>query len=164
MLSTTGAPGVGVPERSTVEALVELGRDIADPVEREVATGTRFASPGFALDEGRVRARMRRHVARGEPEGGSERQLAAILCSDDRTAMLASLTVPTLVVHGDADPLVPLDGGAATAAAIPGARFMVISGLAHELPPQTWPEVVAAIVALARGADARRDRRPPSTG
>jgi pimeloyl-ACP methyl ester carboxylesterase len=157
--STTGA-GVGTRDARTVDEFVELAQNFPDPVEREVETCRRFASPGFAFDEARVRARMTRHVTRGEPGGGSERQLAAILATGDLTAKLGSLAVPTLVIHGDADRMVTPDGGEATAAAIPGAVHMVIAGMAHELPPETWPEVVAAIVALARKAEATSGRTP----
>ena len=67
--------------------------------------------------------------------GGVRRQLIAIWLSGDRTAgAAASCSVPTLVMHGDADPLVPVDGGRATARAIPGARLEIIAGMGHELP------------------------------
>jgi pimeloyl-ACP methyl ester carboxylesterase len=154
VMSTTGAPGVGAMTRETIDVLAEMARAYPDPVRCEVETARRFASPGFAFDEGRVRARAEHHRARGVPEGGVARQLAAMLVSGDRTAALASVSVPTLVVHGDADAMVPVDGGEATARAVPGAELMIVPGMAHELPPETWPAMVAAIVALARRADA----------
>jgi len=160
IMSTTGAPGVGTMTRETVEELMALQAAVADPVERDVATGRRFASPGFAFDEAYVRARAERHYARGEPEGGVVRQLAAMLASGDRTAALSRLDVPTLVVHGDADAMVPVDGGEATARAVPGAELLIVPGLAHELPPAAWPRIVGAIVAVARRADA--GRKPPA--
>ena len=160
VMSTTGAPGVGAMTGATVGELLELDRAYDDPVEREVATARRFASPGFAFEEAAVRARAARHQARGEPAGGVVRQLAAMLASGDRTAALGRLEVPTLVVHGDADAMVPLDGGLATAAAIPGSALLVVAGMAHELPRAVWPTIVGAIVALARRADAdRRDEQ-----
>ena len=70
----------------------------------------------------------------------------------DRGASLAHVTVPTIVVHGDADTLVPMDGGEATARAIPGAELLVIPDMGHEIPPGAQAEVVAAIVANARRA------------
>jgi pimeloyl-ACP methyl ester carboxylesterase len=62
------------------------------------------------------------------------------------------VTVPTLVIHGDIDPLVPLDAGEATARAIPGAELLVIADMGHEIPPATWRSVVPAIAANARRA------------
>jgi pimeloyl-ACP methyl ester carboxylesterase len=153
VMSTTGAPGVGVISPETIGVLADLDAAYADPVERAVETARRFASPGFAFDEARERARAQAHLARGEPVGGVVRQLAAMVSSGDRSAALRSVSVPTLVIHGDADCMVPPDGGSATASAVPGAELLVIPGMAHELPPETWPTVVAAIVALARRAD-----------
>jgi len=66
---------------------------------------------------------------------------------------LSQITAPTLVIHGDADTLVPLDAGEATARAVPGAELLVIPDMGHEIPPATWRYVVAAIVGNARGAD-----------
>jgi len=158
--STTGA-GVGTRDLRTIDELAELAEDHPDPVEREVETSRRFASPGFAFDEARVRARMERHYARGEPGGGMDRQLAAILATEELTPALASLAVPALVVHGDADRMITPAGGEATAAAIAGAQHVVIAGMAHELPPETWPGVAAAIVALAQSAEVA-GKRPAS--
>jgi pimeloyl-ACP methyl ester carboxylesterase len=63
---------------------------------------------------------------------------------------LSTLDVPTLVIHGSADPLVPLQGGIDTANAIPGAKLMVIEGMGHTLPEAVWPRVIDAIASHAR--------------
>ncbi len=86
---------------------------------------------------------------------GSERQLAAIQASPDRTRALRTLHTPTLVIHGTADPLVSPSGGRATARAIPGARLLNIKGMGHDLPRVVWPQLVDAIAEHAAGADAR---------
>lgn len=65
---------------------------------------------------------------------GNLRQLLAILADGDRTTRLRRVTAPTLVIHGADDPLVDVGGGRATAAAVPGARLVVIEDMAHELP------------------------------
>jgi pimeloyl-ACP methyl ester carboxylesterase len=57
--------------------------------------------------------------------------------------------VPTLVLHGEADPLVRPAGGRATAAAVPGARLVTYPGMGHNLPPQLWPALVDEIAAIA---------------
>ncbi|HLG92862.1 MAG TPA: alpha/beta hydrolase, partial [Acidimicrobiales bacterium] len=84
------------------------------------------------------------------------RQAAAIARQPDRTQALSRLRVPTLVVHGDADPLVGLSGGQATAKAIPGAELLVIPGLGHSLPEEVWPQVTQAMAANARRAGGAR--------
>ena len=67
------------------------------------------------------------------PEGAG-RQLAAIYASGDRSAQLAELDVPTLVIHGRDDTLISPEGGEATAALIPGARLLLVSDMGHDVP------------------------------
>ena len=80
---------------------------------------------------------------------GVVRQVLAIVASPDRTEGLRHLETPTLVIHGEDDPLVALSGGQATAAAVRGSSLMTIPGMGHDLPTEVWPEVVAAIASLA---------------
>jgi pimeloyl-ACP methyl ester carboxylesterase len=83
------------------------------------------------------------------------RQMAAIAASRSRVDELRTLTVPALVVHGEVDPLVPVENGRRTAEAIPGARLLVLPTMGHDLPEPCWPEIVDAIVETARRADTR---------
>ena len=107
---------------------------------------TLIGSPGFPPDEAELRARAGMAYDRGINPAGSARQLAAIIASGDRRPMLASIHVPTLVIHGDSDRLVRPSGGRATARAIPGARLLTIEGMGHDLPRAVWPRFVDAIV------------------
>jgi pimeloyl-ACP methyl ester carboxylesterase len=86
---------------------------------------------------------------RGLNPPGVARQLAAIVASGSRRDALGAIRVPTLVIHGDVDPLVPLAGGIATANAIPGAKLMVIKGMGHALPMPMWSQIIEAIVSHA---------------
>ena len=86
---------------------------------------------------------------RGYNPDGIARQLAAILASGSRRRALPELQVPTLVLHGEADPMIPMAGGEATAQAIPGARLITIPGWGHDLPPAVWPTLVEAMAAHA---------------
>ena len=84
---------------------------------------------------------------------GFIRQLAAILASGNRTQALASVTAPTLVIHGADDPLVPAAHGHATARAIPGAKLLVVEGLGHGIAyPALWDEIVDAITQHTTGS------------
>ena len=153
IMSTTGAPGVGRP---TDEALAVVMRPAPDDragfVRAELDNARVIGSRGALADESWRRRHEERIFDHGVNPEGRARQVRAIVASGDRTAALGGIGVPTLVVHGDADTLVPPDGGQATARAVPGARLVVIPDMGHEVPPGTWPEIVAAIVANARRA------------
>ena len=67
------------------------------------------------------------------------------LAAGNREPQLASVSAPTLVIHGDADPLIRVEGGHDTADAIPGARLLVIEGMGHDLPRPAWPRILDAV-------------------
>lgn len=116
-----------------------------------------IGSPGFEPDLDGLRQRAGLAWDRGYNPAGVARQLAAIYATGDRGPHLRDVAVPTLVVHGDADTLVPLPNGQATAAAIPGAELLVIAGMGHDLPRAVWPQLLHGVAALADRADAAVD-------
>jgi len=154
IMSTTGAHDVAQP---TPEAMAVVTRrpptDRSGYVDFELANCRVVGSRGALVDEAWRRARFEHFFDRGIDPAGMARQIMAIVASGDRTAALGAVTVPTLVIHGDADTLVPLDGGEATARSVPGAELLVIRDMGHEIPPVAQPEVVGAIVANARRAE-----------
>jgi pimeloyl-ACP methyl ester carboxylesterase len=83
---------------------------------------------------------------------GTGRQLVAILAAEGRLERLSKVKVPTLVIHGTDDVLVPVENGRSVAAAVPGARMLEIQGMGHNLPERVWPQVIDAIEELARQA------------
>jgi pimeloyl-ACP methyl ester carboxylesterase len=97
---------------------------------------------------------------RDHDPAGPGRQLAAIIAAGDRTAELRRIAVPTLVIHGTADPLVAPSGGRATARAIPGAKLMMIDGMGHDLPRAAWPQLIDGIAAHALRTDGRSGGHP----
>src|SRR6266851_5167124 len=96
------------------------------------------------------RAKVERAYDRSYYPPGFGRQLVAILASHTRIPALKSVKVPTLVVHGADDPLVPPENGRRVAAAVPGARYLEFAGAGHNLPPRTWSGVADAIAQTAR--------------
>lgn len=118
--------------------------------DRAVAVYRVIGSPGYPLDEVGLTARGREAFRRANDPAGVARQLAAIHASGDRTERLAGVAIPTLVLHGEDDPLVQLDGGRATAAAIPGARLVTYPGMGHDLPQALWPALIEEITTHAR--------------
>ncbi|MGE5953300.1 MAG: alpha/beta fold hydrolase, partial [Qipengyuania vulgaris] len=83
---------------------------------------------------------------------GPTRHLSAIVADGDRSAMLRDITVPTLVLHGEDDPLVPCEGGRATADCIPDAKFKTIPGWGHDLPLELVDALSNEIASHARDA------------
>jgi pimeloyl-ACP methyl ester carboxylesterase len=151
IMSTTGDRTVGQPTPEGIALLLEPapeGRDEA--IEASVRASKVLAGGGFPFDEARTRARAAAAYDRARAPDGAGRQLLAILRAPDRSAALRQLALPTLVIHGDADPLISPSGGAATAAAIPGARLVMVPGMGHELPEGIWPLLVDELVGLAR--------------
>jgi pimeloyl-ACP methyl ester carboxylesterase len=151
IMSSTGDPKL---PQATPEAMGVLMAP--PPATREeyfqnhARTWQILRGPGFPLDEARDRLRAERAYERGLNPSGVARQLAAIIASGDRTAMLKSVNVPALVIHGDADPLVRVEGGHATAKAIPGAKLFIVNGMGHALPIPMWPQIIEAIAGHAR--------------
>ena len=116
-----------------------------EAIALSVASWRRIGSPGFPFDVAAVQELAGEAYDRRYDPAGGARQFAAILGSPDRTSLLGGIAVPTLVLHGEADPLIGVSGGAATAAAIPGARLVTIPGMGHDLPEALWPRLVDEI-------------------
>ena len=115
-------------------------------IEHMLGVFKTIAGPGFPLDEKWTRKIMAKSYDRCFYPQGMVRQLVAILTQVNRVPALASVKVPTLVVHVTSDPLAPVDGGKDTAKAIPGAQLMLIDGMGHDLPHGgAWPRIVEAI-------------------
>lgn len=123
-----------------------------------------IGSPAYPVDEHLLHELGARCYDRGYDPAGSRRHLFAVLRARDRTSALRQVRVPTLVVHGTADPLVSPSGGRALAAAIPGARLVSVPGMGHDLPPQLWPLLVAEIGAVVTSGERARAQRPAGRG
>ncbi len=133
--------------------------DADQAVERAQRVYRVIGSPGYPLDEPRLAEVAREAFARGYDPAGVARQFSAVVVSPDRRPGLTRLTVPTLVIHGEDDPLVQVDGGQATAEAVPGARLVVVPGMGHNLPEPLWPQLVDEIAGHARSAEEGRAGR-----
>ena len=154
IMSTTGNRRVGQAHPQLLWRLLRgPSRDREGYVRDFIANYRYIGSRRYPADPERTRALAERCFDRGIHRAGTARQLAAIATAPDRTAMLREVRVPTTVIHGDADRLVMSSGGRATAGAIPGARLVVIPGMAHDLPRELWGELIDEIEkTAARGA------------
>jgi pimeloyl-ACP methyl ester carboxylesterase len=155
MLSTTGDRRVGTPNLRVWTILMRRA-----PRDREAYIGyfervfRMIGSPAYRSDDSHVRDVAAATYDRCHYPAGTARQLAAILASGSRTVGLRKLKVPTVVIHGEADPLVPVRAGRATARAIPGTKLITIPGMGHDMPEPLWPTFVDAIARNAERAAA----------
>jgi pimeloyl-ACP methyl ester carboxylesterase len=147
IMTSTGSRKVGQPDREIAVrmALRKPRADRGGAIESAIATFRQIGSPGYPFEEDLIRDIAGRSHDRNHNGAGRRRQLAAVVAQPDRTAALAALTMPTLVIHGLADRVVRVNGGRALAAAIPGARFLGYGGMGHNLPAPLWPEVVGEL-------------------
>ncbi|MFC4008095.1 alpha/beta fold hydrolase [Nonomuraea purpurea] len=145
IMSTPG-PSVAPPSEAAMATLMARpAGDRESVMAQSLETWSVIGSPGYELDRERVTAVAGLAFDRCFDPGGTARQLAAIMASGDRTELLAGVRAPTLVLHGEADQLVPVAGGRATAAAIPGARLVTYPGMGHDLPRPLWRDIVGEI-------------------
>ena len=108
----------------------------------------------FPADDGKDVKVAKLAFSRGLNPMGVARQILAIFASGDRRPRLANVSTPTLVIHGDVDPLVRVEGGVDTAKSIPGAKLVIVKRMGHALPEELWPEIVDAIVDHAKAHQA----------
>lgn len=133
---------LGKPPRSEEEAS-----------QRMLTLNRVIGSPGFERDEALLRELGAEAFRRGSNPPGFARQFTAILASGSRRAALREVRVPSLVVHGTADPLVHPSSGRATAAALPRSRLLELNGMGHDLPRGVWRPLADAIASLVRSAE-----------
>ena len=114
-----------------------------------------IGSPGFPTSDEELRAKIGAAFDRSYYPVGVGRQFAAILANGSRVEMLKRISVPTLVLHGADDPLVPVEAGRHTAAQIPGSKLTIIPGMGHDIPTGLIPILVNAIAAHCEAVDQR---------
>lgn len=144
IMSSSGAPGLPGPGLPVVRAVLARPRSSQpeDVVANTLALFRVIGSPGHAQDMPALRAQLMAAVNRSYHPAGVLRQLMAITADTDRHTVLPRIQCPTLVLHGTADPLVPIACGRDTAARIPGARFEAIEGMGHDWPPGVTEQLV----------------------
>ena len=154
IMSSSGRRGLPGPTQAARRALLRRPRGAADidtAIDYNVQLLQAIGSPAYPTPEKQLRRRVARALRRNCCPGGVARQMLAVTACGDRTPQLQTIVAPTLVIHGAADPLVPLPCGVDTAQAIPGARLEVIEGMGHDLPAQLLERFLALIDAHAHG-------------
>ncbi len=146
IMSTTGNPDLPQGEPETIATVIAPAPEEREAyIEHNMNIWRRLWSPGFPFEEKRARTFIEKSYDRSYYPQGMARQNIAILVNGDRRPSLSTIKVPTLVIHGADDPLIPVEGGKNTARVIPGARLFIINGMGHDMPKGVWAEIVDAI-------------------
>ena len=158
MSSSTGSRRVGHPRLDVAAKLLlrKPAKNRDEAIALSESMFRRIGSPGYPFDVERLHRLAGLAYDRCYDPAGAARQFAAILGSPDRTVALADVAVPALVMHGEADPLIGVSGGRATATAIPDSRLVTFPGMGHDIPEPLWPRFVDEISGIVDAGEARR--------
>jgi len=148
IMSTSGGADIPAGDPEVLAMLLDKPPTDSEEayVEASIAA-SRMSANSALFDEEDARRRHRLSYRAGLNPAANGRQLLAMLLDGDRTERLAELDVPTLVIHGEVDPMLRVEAGHATAAAIPGAQLLVLPDVGHELPRAVHRQVADAITA-----------------
>lgn len=152
VMSSSGARGLPGPRPDVLRLLMRrpAGTDEASLVAHSMRLVKLIAGPVFPPDETALRERLVHALRRAYRPRGLLRQISAVAADGDRAALLARIASPTLVLHGDADPLVPIACGLDTSRRIPGARFALVPGMGHDLTPELVEMLLVHIAPFLR--------------
>ncbi len=155
IMSTTGNPALPPAGRAALKALttpLPPGGGLDEYIALGPMRAAAIGSPGYPTDLDRQRERLILEFNRSFHPTGAPRQYAAIIADGDRRTRLKAITAPTLVIHGEDDPLVTVEGGRDTAATIAGARLVTYPGMGHDLPLALIGDMADQIAGVAREA------------
>ncbi len=147
--SNTGEDGIGAPTEEALAALLAPPAEGREAVIEQDLAARRIWASTLYWDTDASRELLESFYDRSYHPEGAQRQTDAILSSGDRSAGLAQLDAPTLVVHADRDELISLSGGERTAELVPDSTLLIIEDMGHELPVQIWTRLVEAVTAHA---------------
>lgn len=143
VMSTSGAPDLPGATPAALGVLLQprpVGREHA--IARSIEAELILSGPAYRDEPDRIQALAEQSYDRCFYPQGFVRQFLAIVASGSRRERLQSLTTPTLVLHGDADPLIPVECGLDIAHHVPGATKHIIEGWGHTLPPSVWATLI----------------------
>jgi pimeloyl-ACP methyl ester carboxylesterase len=143
-------PGPSLRVRTALLSRPGDPHDFAAMAERSYKLFRLIGSPAYPAPEAELRQRIAVSLRRSNRPQGVVRQLAAIAADHRRAGQLGRIKVPTLILHGDKDPLVPVAAAHDLARRIAGAKLDIIPGMGHDLPEPLWPRFVSGIQSVAK--------------
>jgi pimeloyl-ACP methyl ester carboxylesterase len=149
--ASSGNPDLPAGDDKALEAMSTPPPDTTDPDSLAAYLVKVYKALGSTDTDETLRQRALGHINRSWYPEGTERQIAAVLIGDncDRRKDLAGIRIPTMVIHGDSDPLVPLSSGQEVANTIPGSEMCVIKGMGHDLSVKFIRSVADCIIRSA---------------
>ena len=155
MMTSSGSRRLPGPTLKVRAALISRPRN-ANDIESVIAHYVRLykliGSPRYPASDAYLHERLGMSVRRSYRPQGTLRQMIAIAADADRSALLSQIKLPTQVIHGQDDPLVPVAAGHDLAQKIAGAKLDLIEGMGHDLPVELWPRFVSGIASAAARA------------
>jgi len=142
-------PGPSMKVRSALISRPKDPKSLQSVIEHYVKLYRLIGSPGYPASDAYLNERLGLSVRRSHRPQGTARQMVAIATDGNRTKLIERIKVPTQIIHGKQDPLVPVAAGIDLAEKIPGAKIDLIDGMGHDLPVELWPRFVAGIDAAA---------------
>ena len=161
IMSSSGDPKLPPATAEAMAALLAPRPGIEDrenAIQHGMKVYRAIGSPGFPTSDPELRAKVERSVDRSYYPSGVGRQFLAILACGSRVEMLTGIKVPTLVIHGADDPLVPVEAGGDTAKHVPGSKLKIINGMGHDLATGLIPVLADAIAEHCLAADRLQNR------
>ena len=162
MMSSSGDRRLPPAELKVIRMLLtrpRRGCNTDELIEHFACVMKAIGSPGFPTDDEHLRERMRVGVQRSYCPEGTARQLLAVIASGDRSAQLRCIGKPSLILHGDSDPLIPLPHGVDCARKIAGSELKVVPGMGHDLAPGLLPILSDAVLGHLAKVTARTATR-----
>ena len=149
IMSSSSARGLPAAEPAITRVLLSrpANKSLEAAIDHSIKLFKAIGSPGFAMDEEDRRTAVTYNLKRSYHPQGLLRQMMATVADNSRAEELANMVVPTLVVHGKADPLIPYACGEDTARRIPGAKLVGIEGMGHDLPPGVVERLLPLLLA-----------------
>ena len=142
-------PGPTLKVRGALISRPVDANNVESVIEHYVKLYRLIGSPDYPAPEAYLQERLGMSVRRSYRPAGTARQMIAIAADGNRSPLLAQIAQPTQIIHGKADPLVPVAAGEDLAQRIAGTQLDLISGMGHDLPTELWPRFVAGIAGAA---------------
>ncbi len=154
IMSTSGARSLPRTPVKITRQLIRRSQDSSFDayLENTIRIYRLIGSPDYMPSDDILRQKITTSFNRSHHPQGYARHLTAIIASGDRVSALKKITAPTLVIHGNADVLVPVQGGIDTARHIPQSRLELFDGMGHDLPTALLPRFVELISEHAASA------------